>query len=352
MFTKTTTHKKVLLTGASGFIAIHTLQTLLSRGYKVKATVRSIPKGDYLVSKFPNLPLEIAIVPDISEPNAFDTVLKEDSEITAVIHMASPFFHPQSDPETQILKPAIQGTRNIVQAVHRFAPQVTKVVITSSFASILDVDKMNDHSTVFSEESWSPITWQESVEDLSKTYRGSKKLAEKEFWKFINENDDVNFSGTTVNPPFVFGPLIQQVSDIKSINTSNAVIYNTLFGENSKEDKDYTELTHLWVDVRDVALAHVLPLEDEESKFNGQRLFTTAGYFSPQLILDIANEKFPELKGKIPVGKPGTGLDRVDKIYQYDNKKTNELLNFEYRKFEDTIVETIQSILEFKEILN
>lgn len=38
----------VLLTGASGFLAAHVGQQLLERGYKVRGTVRSKAKGEYL----------------------------------------------------------------------------------------------------------------------------------------------------------------------------------------------------------------------------------------------------------------------------------------------------------------
>lgn len=37
----------------SGFIAVHCLKELLDRGYKVRGTVRSTEKGDYLKKKFP-----------------------------------------------------------------------------------------------------------------------------------------------------------------------------------------------------------------------------------------------------------------------------------------------------------
>lgn len=37
----------------SGFIAVHVLRVLLQEGYKVRGTVRSAEKGDWLVKKFP-----------------------------------------------------------------------------------------------------------------------------------------------------------------------------------------------------------------------------------------------------------------------------------------------------------
>lgn len=341
-----TLHKKVLLTGASGFIAIHTLKQLLERGYTVKATVRSQEKGDYLIKTFKGLPVEPVIVEDIRVPSAFDKVLQDDKEITAVLHTASPFFHADSDPVNQLLIPALEGTKNILLAIKKFGPQVTSVVITSSFAAIVDTNKINDHSTIFTEDSWSPITWEEAASDLTKSYRGSKTVAEKEFWRFIKE-EAPNFVGTTVNPPFVFGPILQDVPSLDKLNTSNEFLYKNVFESKENPDADYKIPTHLWVDVRDVALAHILPLEDPQ-KFSDKRLFVTPGYFSPQLVFDIVNKNIPEVKGISPVGKPGTGLDGVQKAFQFDNHKTNELLGIKYHTFENTITDTFKTFLDLK----
>jgi nucleoside-diphosphate-sugar epimerase len=45
-------NSKVLVTGASGFIAAWVVKTLLERGFRVRGTVRSTSKGDYLVNLF------------------------------------------------------------------------------------------------------------------------------------------------------------------------------------------------------------------------------------------------------------------------------------------------------------
>ena len=42
----------VLVTGASGFIGIHIVNDLISKGYNVRGSVRSIAKGDYLQEMF------------------------------------------------------------------------------------------------------------------------------------------------------------------------------------------------------------------------------------------------------------------------------------------------------------
>ena len=43
---------KVLVSGASGFIAVWVVQALLERGHHVRGTVRSVAKGEYLKRLF------------------------------------------------------------------------------------------------------------------------------------------------------------------------------------------------------------------------------------------------------------------------------------------------------------
>jgi nucleoside-diphosphate-sugar epimerase len=68
------------------------------------------------------------------------------------------------------LDPAIKGTTGILKAIKSYAPSVKRVVITSSFAAIVNANK---HPKVYSEENWNPVTWEEAT-DHSKVYRASK----------------------------------------------------------------------------------------------------------------------------------------------------------------------------------
>lgn len=88
-----------------------------------------------------------------------------------VIHTASPFHHDFSDPIEGILDPALKGTTGILRAIKAYAPEVKRVVVTSSFAAIVNP---KSHPKVYDETSWNPVTWDEAVADRSATYRGSK----------------------------------------------------------------------------------------------------------------------------------------------------------------------------------
>lgn len=60
---------KVLVTGASGFVASWVVRTLLEQGYSVRGAVRSNSKGDYFKSLFKSYgdKFEYVIVEDMSK---------------------------------------------------------------------------------------------------------------------------------------------------------------------------------------------------------------------------------------------------------------------------------------------
>ena len=68
----------VLVTGASGFIAAHVLNSFLDAGYKVRAAVRSEKSADKVRKthgRFGNA-LSFVIVPDMVAPGAFNEAVK------------------------------------------------------------------------------------------------------------------------------------------------------------------------------------------------------------------------------------------------------------------------------------
>ncbi|KAH6690196.1 ketoreductase [Verticillium dahliae] len=125
---------KVLLTGGSGFIGGHILEQLLEQGHDAVVTVRSEDKAQKIRDDYKDLAagrLTVAIVPDIAREDAFDEVVKSPG-LEAVLHTASPFHFNFTDPKKDLIDPAVIGTTAILQALHRSAPGVKRVVITSS----------------------------------------------------------------------------------------------------------------------------------------------------------------------------------------------------------------------------
>lgn len=172
-------------------------------------------------------------------------------------------------------------------------------------------------------------------------YRASKTFAEKAAWEFL-EKEKPNFTISTINPPMVFGPIVHALDSLENLNTSNERIRNTVQGK--FKDEIPPSGVHFWVDVRDVAEAHVNAFEKPEAA--NKRFFVTAGYFSNKEIAKIIKKNFPQYKdlpsdstpgGDYPEGTPDKGL------YTYNNKRSIEVLGLKYKSLEQSIVESVKS---------
>lgn len=329
---------KVLLTGGSGFIAAHCVDYLLQHGHDVVFTVRSDEKGQKILKNHPGTPsskLSYVLVADIAQEGAFDEAVKSDPPFEAVLHTASPFHFRVTDPKKDLLDPAIIGTTGILKSVKKSAPSVKRVVITSSFAAILNATK---HEKTYSEANWNPITWEEALQNPANGYRGSKTLAEKAAWDFV-ENEKPNFDIATINPPLVLGPVVHYLNSLDTINTSNERISNMIQGK-CKDGLPPTGV-FLWVDVRDVALAHVKAMEIPDA--GGKRFFCTAGHYSNADLATIIKKNFPDLADKLPAEIVS---DSPAELYGYDNSRSKKVLGLEYRSLEESVTDTVKSLLE------
>jgi nucleoside-diphosphate-sugar epimerase len=88
-----------------------------------------------------------------------------------------------------------------------------------------------------------------------------------------------------------------------------------------------------------VAQAHLLAYKTEAAA--NQRYLISNRSFSYQQIVDLIEEKFPELKIKLPTGETGQALPDV---YQLDTSKAQKELGIKFRSFEETFVDTVDSL--------
>ena len=213
-------------------------------------------------------------------------------------------------------------------------------MITSSFASIIDGSKGVSVEHTYSEKDWNPVTLEEAELNSSNGYRASKTFAEKAAWKFVAE-EKPNFTISTMCPPLVLGPIVHYLNSLDALNTSNQRVRNFLTGGCKNEIPDTG--TFIWVDVRDLALAHVKAMELPEAA--DKRFFITAGYFSNKEICEIIRKNFPELKAQLPSEDvKGGGYPEKD-LYKYDNTRTVEVLGIKFTSLEKSIVDTTKSLL-------
>ncbi|KAF2738164.1 NAD(P)-binding protein [Polyplosphaeria fusca] len=338
---------RVLLTGGSGFIAAHTLDVLLKHGHSVITTVRTQQKADKIKAAYKSYAdkgqLDFAIVPDIAQEGAFDQAVISDPPFEAVLHTASPFHFNVTDVKKDLLDPAIIGTTGILKSIKKSAPSVKTVVITSSFAAIVNPSKGFWPGHEYTEEDWNPITMEEAQENPMSGYRASKTFAEKAAWEFL-EKQKPNFSLATINPPMVFGPIIHNLDTLENINTSNQRL---VFAAQGKfKDEIPPTGVHLWVDVRDVAEAHVAAFEKPEAA--NKRFFTLTGFFSNKELCQIIGKNFPQYKDLPTDETPGGDYPEGGKegIYKFSNKRSVDVLGLKYRGLEECVVDAVKSFQE------
>ena len=59
-----------------------------------------------------------------------------------VFHTASPFIRDVTDPKSQLIEPAVGGTKNVLASVAKNTDSIKRVVLTSSFACKLLTESM------------------------------------------------------------------------------------------------------------------------------------------------------------------------------------------------------------------
>ncbi|KAG8747006.1 methylglyoxal reductase (NADPH-dependent) gre2 [Ceratobasidium sp. 414] len=296
---------------------------------KAPATVLvTASKGDYLVDLFKSDKFSYVIVGDIAQDGAFDEAVKG---VDAVAHTASPFHFQADDPQT-LIEPAVKGTVGILKSIEKNGPGVQRVVVTSSVAAILNTSRPT--GTIYTEVDWNTFSTKE-VEEKGKgaaggdKYRASKTLAERAAWAEV-ETKKPTWDLATINPPMVFGPILQQVDDPSNLNTSVAMLYKIIHakeGETSQETLLQPNMN--FVDVRDVALAHMRALEVPEA--GGQRFITAGGALCWQDALDVLPPPHPR-------GTPGAGKSLTHSVF--DASKARKVLGIEFKGLEESVRDT------------
>ena len=210
-------------------------------------------------------------------------------------------------------------------------------MITSSFAAVQD-SAGKPAGYVYSEKDWNPITVAQATENPSLGYRASKTFAERAAWEFV-EREKPGFDVVTMNPPLVFGPVVHSLKSLGQLNTSNELIRDLMQGKYKSEVLPQARV-FFWVDVRDLAEAHVKAVDVKEA--GGKRFFVTAGDYSNEEVARAVGKGFPELKGVVPTDfrEAGYGGGRPG----YDNKRSVEMLGIRYRSLRECVVDTVKSL--------
>lgn len=238
--------EKVLVTGSTGFIGLHCIHQLIEKGYSVSGTLRSKSREEEVRSSLKKANLSDANLSlyecDLMSDDGWEKAI---DGCDYVLHIASPFINGLPDHEDELIKPALTGTQRILK-LSATNPQIKKIIITSSFAAVGDTF---NGQTVFNESDWS-----DPNNNKISAYNKSKTLAEKSAWDFMESNP--SFKLTVINPVGVIGPMLSD-----DIGTSNLFVKKILDGSTPGNPG-----LHIgFVDVRDVARAHVDSIKNEKS---------------------------------------------------------------------------------------
>lgn len=338
---------RVLVTGATGFIASHTIADLLASGHDVRGTVRSIAnaRAEGTFESMPGRERLEFVEADLLDAGAFDAAV---AGCDAVLHMASPYVVDVADPQRDLVDPAVMGTRSVLEAAAR-APGVRRVVLTSSAAAISDEPPTDRLLT--------EADWNEKSSLARNPYYYSKTLAERAAWRFVEEARP-GFDLVVVNPVVVVGPSLS-----KRVNESVRILLDLATGRYPV----IMDLGWSFVDVRDVARAHVLAMTTAAA--SGRYVCAAKTLMMRDLV--------PMLKGALPRAKlpslafdgafgsalmrlasytqpPGAGSylrSNLGRPQRLDNAKIRRELGLAFRDVERSVVDTVEDLVRWGHVV-
>lgn len=336
-------HKRVLLTGITGFLGSHTAIQLLNKGYTVVGTLRNkerIAATRKLIAKhttnIDNLSFKEA---NLNDDRVWFELTKE---VDYIQHIASPFPRNLPKNEDELIIPAKIGTLNILKAANN--SYVKRVVMVSSLGSIAYGKTRQELKNTFSEDDWTDIA---NHHDTTPYYR-SKTIAEKAAWEFIQQEKS-KLELVTICPGAILGPVIDS-----DFGTSANIIISLLNGSLPALPKIEFDI----IDVRSVADLLIKAMELPQAANN--RYIAAAEHYNYKEIAQILKEKYPERKipsimlpnwvTKIfsnfqPLLKPVL-LENVKR--EIDNSKATRELNWKPLTAKEAILSCANSIFENK----
>lgn len=342
------TSKPALVTGATGYIAGWLVKGLLEQGITVHAAVRDPSKTDkyaHLTALAKDNPDQLKFFKaDLLNDGSYDEAIEG---CGVVFHTASPFTSTFKDAQKELVDPAVNGTRNVLEAANR-TDSITRVVVTSSVAAIYGdaVDCASAPNNTLTEEVWN------TTSSLNhQPYAYSKTMAEKAAWDIANAQD--RWKLVVINPSFVLGPGVTLQP-----NSESVAIMTQLGDGTMKMGVPHFEIGV--VDVRDVAEAHLRAgyIENAEGRHItsaktinlleiGQALqakFGTKWPFpkstAPKWLLWIFGPIFNKMFTRPMISK------NVGHAWKADNSKSQEKLGIKYRNTETAITDMFQQMVE------
>lgn len=337
--------KKILVTGGSGYIASWIINYLLEQEMTVHTTVRDLKnteKISHLLEMQKNKPDNLKLFEaDLLKENSFKKAM-DDCQV--VIHTASPFVMKVKNAREELIKPALTGTRTVLNTASQ-TKTVKRIVLTSSIVAMYgdatDVEKM-DNQTILEKY------WNQSSNEKHNPYAYSKTLAEQEAWRIAESQNQWEMA--VINPGFVMGPSLSKRKDSTSIDLMISLL-------SGKFKQGVPEMYFAMVDVRDIAQAHIYAAFNTEVKAR----HIVANKVIPMLeMAQLLNENFsqyPLPSKQVPkflmyLTAPFLGFTwkyiskNVGKPIKIDNSYSKKNLKINYRTLQETLTEHAQQLID------
>ena len=332
---------KLLVTGANGFIGLHTVLHFLKSGYALCATVRTAEQGEKVhqtLAKYVDTNNLDLICADLTKDDGWDQAV---AGCDFVLHLASPFPAEAPTDENELIIPAREGTLRVLRAAQKAG--VKRVVLVSSVAAVTAGHERENRT--FDESDWT---------DTGKTdssYSKSKTLAEQAAWEFIKSAENKNgMELVSVNPSNVFGPVLD------NRHHTSTEWFLTLM---RREIPGLTRTQLHFVDVRDLVnmiekamltpqaagkrfIANGASIPLQEFALLLDRNFASKGYRVPTRVLPDWLVRFFAIL--IPKTKPV--VDTLGWTFVLSTEQAQSVLGWQPRPYEGTVLEMAQSLIE------
>jgi len=324
---------KVLVTGATGYVAGFCLRELLARGYEVRGTVRDAKTAD------------VAHLRALGQVELAQATLDDDAGWAQavegcdyVLHVASPIPFKAPKHENELIRPAVDGTRRVLAAAGHAG--VKRVVYTST----LDAATRNRATAgrVHTDEDWSDLA-------ECNAYAKSKLLAEKAAWELAAEH---GLELAAILPGAVIGPQLQ----LRVIKDSTSDLVRRMLAGDMPA---VPTISIAFSDVRDLATAHRLAMEVPAA--TGNRYICAAGPLAMTDIARILKEAYG-LRGYRVSTRPvppwviraaarvsdeaKLAADMLGAAHEITTEKARRDLGWVQRPLRQTILETAERLIE------
>ncbi len=332
----------VLVTGGSGFIGSHAILQLLGAGHQVRTTVRDLKREPEVRAM-----LKAGGAEADGRLSFFPADLREDrgwrEAVTGcdyVLHVASPFPPGVPRNEDELIVPAREGALRLLRAARDAG--VRRVVLTSSFAAVGYGHA--PRATPFTEADWT----NPGGADVG-PYPKSKTLAERAAWDFVSSPGG-SLELSVVNPVGVLGPVLGP-----DFSTSILLIKRFMDGA----VPGCPRLSFGLVDVRDVADLHIRAMVNPAAK--GERFIAAAHDDVPMVeVARVLKERAGAAARRVPTRQIPNWLVRIaalrdpavrqilpelGRTKRISTDKARRLLGWSPRSYEESIVDTAQSLV-------